>query len=335
MKIIIPMAGRGTRLRPHSLTVPKPLVSIAGKSIVERLVEDLVASYDGAVDEIAYIIGDFGEQVERELVALAERLGAKGSIYYQREQLGTAHAILCAAPSLKGNIIVAFADTLFRADFQINPDEDGAIWVQRVEDPSAYGVVKVDEQGIITEFVEKPKQKVSDLAIIGIYYFKDARQLQNELQYLLDNDIKDKGEYQLTNALENMKQKGVKFRPYPIDEWLDCGNKNAVIYANQRILEFKKDASSTAASVVTENSTIIQPCYIGAGVHIANSVIGPFVSIGNNSKIENSVISNSIVQNNSYVSNVVIENSMLGSYVEYVAKKSELSLGDFSKYSIN
>ncbi len=329
------MAGRGTRLRPHSLTVPKPLVSIAGKSIVERLVEDLVASYNGAVDEIAYIIGDFGEQVERELVALAERLGAKGSIYYQREQLGTAHAILCAAPSLKGNIIVAFADTLFRADFQINPDEDGAIWVQRVEDPSAYGVVKVDEQGIITEFVEKPKQKVSDLAIIGIYYFKDARQLQNELQYLLDNDIKDKGEYQLTNALENMKQKGVKFRPYPIDEWLDCGNKNAVIYANQRILEFKKDASSTAASVVTENSTIIQPCFIGAGVQITNSVIGPFVSIGKDSKIENSVISNSIVQNNSHVSNVVIENSMLGSYVEYVAKKSELSLGDFSKYSIN
>jgi len=329
------MAGRGTRLRPHSLTVPKPLVSIAGKSIVARLVEDLVASYEEKVDEIAYIIGDFGEPVERELIALAEKLGAKGSIYYQREQLGTAHAILCAAPSLKGNIIVAFADTLFRADFKIDLNEDAAIWVQQVKDPSAYGVVKVDAQGYITEFVEKPKQFVSDMAIIGIYYFKDARKLQNELQYLLDNDIKDKGEYQLTNALENMKQQGTKFRPYPIEEWLDCGNKNAVIYANERILAFKKDAAQTAPNVLLENSTLIQPCFIGQGVQIKNSVIGPYVSIGHNSKIENSVICNSIVQNNSVVSNVVIENSMLGSHVEYVAKKTELSLGDFSKYLIN
>lgn len=329
------MAGRGTRLRPHSLTVPKPLVSIAGKSIVERLVEDLVDSYKGQVDEIAYIIGDFGEPVERELIALAERFGAKGSIYYQREQLGTAHAILCAAPSLKGNIIVAFADTLFRANFQIQADEDAAIWVQQVEDPSAYGVVKLDDKGFITEFVEKPKQFVSDLAIIGIYYFRDARNLQNELQYLIDNDIKDKGEYQLTNALENMKQKGLRFRPLPIEEWLDCGNKNAVVYANQRILEFKPDASKISDKVLSEHSTIIQPCYIGDGVQIRNSVIGPYVSIGKNSRIDNSVISNSIVQNNSHVSNVVIENSMLGSYVEYIAKKTELSLGDFSKYLIN
>jgi glucose-1-phosphate thymidylyltransferase len=335
MKIIIPMAGRGTRLRPHSLMVPKPLVSIAGQSIVARLVGDLVASYNGTVEEIAYIVGDFGEQIERELVSLAESLGAKGSIYYQREQLGTAHAILCAAPSLSGNVIVAFADTLFRADIQLDTDADGAIWVQKIADPSAYGVVKLDEQGYISEFIEKPKQFVSDLAIIGIYYFKSGRQLQAELQYLIDHEVKDKGEYQLTNALENMKQKGVRFKTYPIDEWLDCGNKNAVIYANQRILEFKKDAAQTGRGVSIENSTIIQPCYIGEGVTIENSVIGPYVSIGKSSVISNSVISNSIVQNNSQVSNVVIENSMLGSYVEYIAKKTELSLGDFSKYLIN
>jgi glucose-1-phosphate thymidylyltransferase len=132
-----------------------------------------------------------------------------------------------------------------------------------------------------------------------------------------------------------MKQKGVRFRPLPIEEWLDCGNKNAVVYANQRILEFKPDASKISDKVLSEHSTIIQPCYIGDGVQIRNSVIGPYVSIGKNSRIDNSVISNSIVQNNSHVSNVVIENSMLGSYVEYVAKKTELSLGDFSKYLIN
>lgn len=335
MKIIIPMAGRGTRLRPHSLTVPKPLVSIAGKTIVARLVEDLVASYGEQVTEIAYIVGDFGEAVERELVRLAESLGARGSIYYQREQLGTAHAILCAAPSLSGKVIVAFADTLFRANIRLNTEEDGGLWVQKVQDPSAYGVVKTDDSGYITEFIEKPKTFVTDLAIIGIYYFRDGRRLQSELQYLIDNDIKDKGEYQLTNALENMRQKGMKFQTYPIEEWLDCGNKNAVIYANQRILEFKSDAAQTAHNVRVENSTIIQPCFIGEGVQIENSVIGPFVSIGHGSRVSSSVISNSIVQNNSVVSNVVIENSMLGSHVEYVAKKTELSLGDFSKYLIN
>lgn len=329
------MAGRGTRLRPHSLTVPKPLVSIAGKSIVARLVEDLGNSYDGEIEEIAFIIGDFGDVVEKELIALAESLGAKGSIYYQREQLGTAHAILCAKESLQGNVIVAFADTLFRADIKMDLSADGAIWVQKIEDPSAYGVVKLDEGGYVTEFIEKPKTFVSDLAIIGIYYFRDGEYLSQELQYLIDNDIRDKSEYQLTNALENMKQKGSKFQTYTISEWLDCGNKNAVVYANQRILDFKGNAAHTGKNVIVENSTIIQPCYIGDGVKIKNSVIGPYVSIGNSSSICHSIISNSIVQNDSQVSNVVIENSMLGSHVEYSAKKSELSLGDFSKYSIN
>jgi glucose-1-phosphate thymidylyltransferase len=335
MKIIIPMAGRGTRLRPHSLTVPKPLVSIAGETIVARLVGDLVASYGEQVEEIAYIVGEFGEEIEQQLVALAEKLGAKGTIYHQREQLGTAHAILCAAPSLSGNVIVAFADTLFRADIKLDMEAEGAIWVQKVPDPSAYGVVKLDEAGYISEFIEKPKQFVSDLAIIGIYYFRSGEQLQAELQYLIDNDIRDKNEYQLTNALENMKNKGMKFKTYPIEEWLDCGNKNAVIYANQRILEYKKDAAQTGAGVQIINSTVIQPCYIGQDVIIENSVIGPFVSVGEKSRLSNSIINNSIVQNNSLVSNVVIENSMLGSYVEYVAKKTELSLGDFSKYLIN
>jgi len=332
MKIIIPMAGRGTRLRPHSLTVPKPLVSIAGKPIVERLVEDLSATYGGTIEEIAFIIGDFGEQVEEDLKALAIRVGAKGRIFHQHEKLGTAHAILCAQEVMEGNIIVAFADTLFRADFTINPEDEGCIWVKRVDDPSAYGVVQLDDNGVITEFVEKPTEFVSDLAIIGVYYFKDADYLRRELQYLVDNDIKERGEYQLTNALENMKQKGTKFKTQTIEEWLDCGNKNAVVYANQRILDFKNDARYMGNSVKTSNALVIQPCFIGDDAEIHNSVVGPYVTIGKGAKIENSIISKSIVQDFSTVSNVVIENSMLGNYVEYIAKKTELSLGDFSKY---
>ncbi|BDS14790.1 sugar phosphate nucleotidyltransferase [Aureispira anguillae] len=332
MKIIIPMAGRGTRLRPHTLTVPKPLVEVAGKSIVKRLVEDLAAAYDGKIEEVAFIIGDFGEAVEQDLIALAESLGAKGSIYHQTEKLGTAHAILCAKESLSGNVIVAFADTLFKSDFSLDTTQDSVLWVQQIEDPSAYGVVTLDQEGYISEFVEKPTTFVSDLAIIGIYYFRDANMLKNELQYLIDNDVRDKGEYQITNALENMRRKGVKFRTHAIQEWLDCGNKNAVVYANERILEIKQDAATVSPNVVLENSTIIPPCFIDQGVIIQNSVIGPHVSISKNTVVKNSIISKSIIQDHAVINNIVTENSMLGSHTEYIAQKSELSLSDFSKF---
>jgi glucose-1-phosphate thymidylyltransferase len=331
MKIIIPMAGRGSRLRPHTLTTPKPLVPIAGKPMVQRLVEDLATSYGGQIEEIAFIIGDFGEQVKKDLIAIAESLGAKGAVYSQDEPLGTAHAILCAQESMSGPAFVAFADTLFKADFSVADDVDGMIWVQKVEDPSAFGVVKVDEHNIITDFVEKSPVFVSDLAIVGIYYFKDSGVLKNELQYLIDNNIKDKGEFQLTNALENMKGKRMRFKPGTVEEWLDCGNKESVIYTNSRMLELKKDKEQLVAdSVVLENAVIIPPCYIGKNTLVKNSIIGPHVSIGDNSNVENSVISNSVIQHNTSVKNANLENSMLGNLVEYQGKKSEISIGDYS-----
>ena len=229
------MAGRGSRLRPHTLTIPKPLIPIAGKPIVQRLVEDISNVCNEKVDEIAFIIGDFGKEVETNLISIAKSLGAKGSIYFQEEALGTAHAILCAKESLKGNIVVAFADTLFKADFKLDNSSDGIIWVKQIENPSAFGVVKLNSTGEITDFVEKPDTYVSNLAIIGIYYFKSGEQLCNELEYLIDNDIKEKGEYQLTNALENMKNKGVVFRPGEVKEWLDCGNKNVTVATNKPV----------------------------------------------------------------------------------------------------
>ena len=155
MKIIVPMAGRGSRLRPHTLTVPKPLIPIAGKPIVQRLVEDITKVVDEKVDEIAFVIGDFGVEIEQKLVSIANDLGAKGSIYYQDAPLGTAHAIACAKESLKGPVVVAFADTLFKADFVLDSSADGVIWVKQVEDPSAFGVVKINEDKIITDFIEK------------------------------------------------------------------------------------------------------------------------------------------------------------------------------------
>ena len=330
MKIIVPMAGRGSRLRPHTLTVPKPLVPIAGKPIVRRLVEDITRVCGQKVDEIAFIIGDFGAVVEAELLEIAKSLNAKGAIYHQDEALGTAHAILCAKEALEGPVVVAFADTLFRADFTLDTQKDGIIWVQKVEDPRAYGVIKMNENNVITDFVEKPQEFVSDLAIIGIYFFKDGLKLSDELQYLIDNNIKEKGEFQLTNALENMKQKGAEFYPGKVDEWLDCGNPIAAVHANKRVLEYTaNDEARKALSI--ENTHILEPCFIGANVQLKNCTIGPYVSVGSDTCIINSTIKNTIIQNNTTIVDADLEDSMIGNHVEYKGGKKRISIGDYSK----
>lgn len=333
MKIIVPMAGRGSRLRPHTLTIPKPLIPVAGKPIVQRLVEDIASVCGEKVDEIAFIIGDFGAEVEKNLIKIAEDLGAKGTIYHQEEALGTAHAILCAKESLKGNVVVGFADTLFKADFTIDKDADGIIWVSQIDDPSAFGVVQLDENNIITDFVEKPQTFVSDLAIIGIYYFKSGENLAEELQYLIDNDIKEKGEYQLTNALETMKQKGVKFTTGKVDEWLDCGNYKATVYSNQRVLEneFNEGKDNVSPNATLEDCIIIDPCFIGENAEVRNSIIGPHVSIGKNSVINDSMIKNTIIQNETNINGGLIADSMIGNFVKYKGNWSELSIGDYTE----
>jgi len=330
MKIIVPMAGRGSRLRPHTLTVPKPLVPIAGKPIVQRLVEDITRVCGQKVDEIAFVIGDFGAVVEAELLEIAKSLNAKGSIYHQDEALGTAHAILCAKEALEGPVVVAFADTLFRAEFTLDTEKDGIIWVQKVEDPKAYGVIKMNENNVITDFIEKPQEFVSDLAIIGIYFFKDGLKLRDELQYLIDNNITEKGEFQLTNALENMKQKGAAFYPGKVDEWLDCGNPVAAVHANKRVLEYSENNEARKALNI-ENAQIIEPCFIGANVQLKNCTIGPHVSIGNDTCITNSTIKNTIIQNNTTIADADLQDSMIGNYVEYQGGKKRVSIGDYSK----
>ena len=328
------MAGMGKRMRPHTLTVPKPLIHLAGKPIVQRLVEDIAAVVDEKIDEIAFVVGRFGGEVEENLLSIADSLGAKGKICYQDLPLGTAHAILCAEETLTGKVIVAFADTLFKADFKFDQENDGIIWVQKIQDPRAFGVVKVNADNVITDFVEKPQEFVSDLAIIGIYFFKDGDNLKKELRYLIDNNIKEKGEFQLTNALENMKSKGIKFSPGQISEWLDCGNKDATVYTNQRILEFKsKSEKLVNDSAVIENSVIVPPCYIGAGVKIINSVVGPYASVGVKTVIKNSIVSNSIIQAHTKISNSNLTNSMVGSNAELEGRILDLSIGDFN--SIN
>ncbi|MCF6365864.1 MAG: hypothetical protein L3J35_06630 [Bacteroidales bacterium] len=328
MKLIIPMAGMGKRMRPHTLTIPKPLIPIAGEPIVKRLAEEITKVSKSKVEEIAFIIGRFGEEVEQTLLKIATNLGAEGKIYYQEEALGTAHAIYCAEPSLNGKVTVAFADTLFKADFDLNEETDSVIWTKKVDNPEAFGVVKKDAQGNITDFIEKPKEFVSDEAIIGIYYFKDGENLREELKYLIENNIRGNNEYQLTDVLENMKNKGIGFKSATVTEWLDCGNKDATVHTNQRILHHLGNKVSSKSE--QNFSVIIEPCFIDEGAIINNSVVGPYVSVGKNTIIKNSVISNSIIQTNCNIKEAIFANSMIGNYVNINKEKDDFSIGDYN-----
>ena len=331
MNIIIPMAGLGKRLRPHTLTTAKPLLPIAGKPIVHRLVEDIAKVCPEKIENIGFIIHpSFGKQVEDELKAVARAVGAEGKIYYQEQALGISHAVLFAREILKGKIIVAFADTLFRADFKLDTAKDGIIWVQKVKDPSQFGVVKLDSSGTISELVEKPIDFVSDLAIIGIYFFRDGEFLKNEMQYLLDNNLKEKGEYQFTTALENMKRKGAKFVSGQVVEWLDCGNKDNMVLTNQRYLTFIKDQKLIASTAKSINSTILPPVFLGENVVIENSTIGPFVSISDSTVVKDSTITNTIIQKNCVITKARLENAMFGNFVNFEGQSSDASLGDYS-----
>ena len=333
MRLIIPMAGMGKRLRPHTLTTPKPLIKVGGKSIVHWLIKDIADVCGESIEEIGFVVGRFGDAVESELKDIAKSVGAEGKIFYQDVAEGTGHAILCARECLKGDVIVAFADTLFRTEFNLDKTKDGVIWVHKVDNPSSFGVVKYNEDNIITDFVEKPTEFVSDLAIIGIYYFKSGETLEIELQYLIDNNLKEKGEYQLTNAMENMKTKGMQFVPGAVDEWLDCGNYAATVYTNQRVLANNAKEFADASSRFDESVTIIEPCFIGDGVSLKNCQIGPFVSIGNKTELENCKISNTIIQENCSLRDFNCHDSMIGNSVAISGAQiasQVYSIGDFS-----
>ncbi len=327
------MAGRGSRLRPHTLTVPKPLIPIAGKPIVHRLVEDIAKVLNQDIEEIAFIIHEsFGKKVEEDLIAIAEKLGSKGTIYYQNEALGTGHAIMCAKDSLSGPAVIAYADTLIRANFNLDQSADSVIWVKQVDQPEAFGVINLNEANEIVELVEKPKEFVSDLAVIGIYYFKDVGVLKNELQSVLDNNIIHGGEYQINDGIKQMMAKGMKFVPGEVDEWMDCGNKEVTVETNSRMLGFLHEDGENliSDSVRLENATVIPPCYIGEDVAVINSVIGPNVSLGKGTHVTNSKIQNSLIQTHAHIKNVQLNNAMIGNHVNFDGDFTSISLGDYS-----
>jgi len=336
MKIIVPMAGRGSRLRPHSLTVPKPLIPVAGQPIVHRLVKDIAKVLKQPLEEIAFVLGDpafFGDEVVESLTELAEGLGAKASIYRQDQPLGTGHAIMSAKPSLSGPAVIAYADTLIRAEFDLDPTADSVIWTKRVANPEAYGVVKLDANESIVELVEKPESFVSDQAVIGIYYFKDVAVLKEKLQEVLDENVMNSGEYQINDGIKRMMADGRIFKTGTVDEWMDCGNKAVTLETNAKMLGFlaaDKEEQLIDASVVLDNSTVIEPCCIGKGTVLRNTTIGPHVSIGKDCVIENSTVKNSLIQNQTTIKNANLDEAMIGNYVNYNGTFTKISIGDYT-----
>jgi len=330
------MAGRGSRLRPHTLTIPKPLIPVAGEPIVHRLVKDIARVLDRPIEEIAFVLGDpafFGDQVVTSLEELAGALGAKASIYRQDKPLGTGHAIMCAEPSLDGPAVIAYADTLIRADFKLDTAADSVIWVRQVDNPEAYGVVKLNDRSEIVELVEKPREFVSDLAVIGIYYFREVAELKAELQYVLDNDIVHGGEYQINDGIKRMMEKGKVFVTGEVDDWMDCGNKPVTVQTNTQMLGYLHREGERLISLDSEivNSEVIEPCYIGPGAVVRDSKIGPFVSIGANTRIEDSQVSHSLIQSDTLIRNASLKEAMIGNHVKYDGNFSSVSLGDYSE----
>lgn len=327
MKLIIPMAGRGTRVRPHSHTTPKPLLPVAGTMIVERIVETFSRTLDRTITEIVFILGpDFGQGIKDTLTEMSQRHNAKATFGVQEVAKGTAHAVACAGEKLSGEVIIVFADTIFDTNGKVTVDDaDSVIWLKEVEDPSRFGVA-VHEGNTITDFVEKPSEPISNLAIIGVYYFKKGEELMHEIQYLLDNNVTGHGgEYQLTDALDRLLKNDKVFKKATVDEWLDCGTLPAWLDTTGEIL--KKENHSYNEF---ENTTIHPPVYFGEGVEITGSEIGPNVSIEAGSVITDSRIKNSIIQKNASLTGCTLNRSTIGNNAEAKNATGEIHIGDHS-----
>ena len=332
------MAGRGTRLRPFTLSRPKPLLEIIDKPIVEHLIDQITSTLSSEIQEIVYILGEeayFDSTVVDSLTLISKKYNAKTKVYRQLDKLGTGHAIMCAEESLSGPAIIAYADTMIQGKIEIDLNADGMIWVKKVEDPSSYGVVNLDEEHNIKELIEKPKDFVSDLAVVGIYYFKESSFLRDELKRHLKEKLEPGREYLLNYGIEKMIEKNKIFKSQEIEIWMDCGTPQLLLESAKTIMK-SKEKYSNENNFSREGKVIINdPVFIGKNVSLKNSTLGPNVSIGNNCVITDSKIQSSIVYNDSNISNANINNSILGSNCNYDGSNKEIFLGDYSQINNN
>ena len=305
MKIVLPVAGNGLRLRPYTENLPKCLLPVAGKTILDWIVED---SLSLKPTETIFITGYKAEAVD----SFLEKRPAWGKTraVVQSNPQGLGEAISLALPYVDDDepLLIILGDTLFEADLSIlhNVDEN-ILYTFKVEDPRRFGVAVTDGSGRITRLVEKPQEFVSDEAIVGIYYIKDTKVLKQSLKYLMDNNIRTKNEFQLTDALQMMLEKGCHFRTAPVQKWLDCGLAETLLETNAHVLK----RIDNSASVNLPGVKVIAPCYIGKDAKITNSTIGPNVSVGDGCVVENSTISNAVLWDSVKVSGQTLDNVIM------------------------
>lgn len=333
MKLIVPMAGRGTRLRPHTHVTPKPLLPVVGRSMVERIVETFAGVLPRGLDEAVFVLGpDFGEEVRRRLAAICERHGLAPHFAVQDRALGTAHAVVQAAEHLEGECVIVFADTLFAMDAAPDLDADAVVWVKHVDDPRRFGVVVKDGGGRITDFVEKPVEPISNEAIIGIYYVRDGSTLRREIQYLLDHDVTGAGgEYQLTDALDRMLKAGQTFKTASVTEWLDCGTMPALKETSHIVLDRAGEAGQHGT---VENSTLIEPVFVGPEAVVRDAVVGPYVAIHGRATVTGSSVRNTILFEGATVENSALDDAVVGHHAHVRGFAGRLNVGDHATVGV-
>ena len=327
MKVIIPLAGKGTRLRPHTHLVPKPMLKIAGKPVMAYILEDLVKL--GTVTEVIYVTGHLKEKVEDYARTQFPTLPAK--FVEQKVQDGTAGAVKLAEPFVKGeDVLIIFVDTIFETDLtQIRKtDADGIIWVKEVEDYQRFGVVVTDKDGNMTKIVEKPSTPISKRANIGLYYIKNSKLLFEGIDHTLTQP-QNKGEYYLTDAFQYMIDKGAKLKVIDVEGWYDAGKLDTLLETNETVLS--KLGGARRPKTVPAGVTINDPVYIEDDVTLAKSTIGPNVSIGAGSRVEGSTLTHTIIGKKTTVKGSTLKHSLVGDDVTIEGLTGELTVSDHSE----
>lgn len=323
MKAIIPVAGAGTKLRPHTYTQPKALIPLAGKTILSINVDQL---HEAGINEFIFIVGYLGEKIQDYIKAKYPEL--KCHFIFQNERKGTAHAIDLAKKAVGNHeVFIALGDTICEYDLKaVLASPKSMLGVKKVDDPRNFGVAEVDENGLIIRVVEKPSIPKSNLALVGLYKIKNSKVLFSCLENIITNNIKSYNEFNLTDALDCMIRQGQKFETFKVENWFDCGKKETLLQSNAILLQ--KFGGSIAESNKFENTIFIPPVSIAEGCDIKNSIIGPHVAMGENTIVEYSIVKASIIGSFSKLYDVVLDDSLIGSDTEIRGETRSLNIGD-------
>lgn len=324
MKAVIPVAGAGTRLRPHTYTQPKPLIPVAGKAIISFIIDQLV---DCGVTEFVFIIGYLGEKIQNYVEKAYPDLTKEFVVQNSRE--GSAHAIWTAREAIRGSedIFIFFGDTIVDVDLKIFLDSPtSCVGIHEVNNPREFGVVEQGEDGYLSKVIEKPKIPRSNKAMVGLYRIKEVDQLLDTIANQIESDSQTHGEYQLTDALMGLIEQDVKISAISVNNWFDCGKSEVLLETNAMLLDKEGYASSNLPNF--DNTIIIHPVSIGRNCQISNSIIGPHVTIGNNARINYSIVKESIIGNYATIEEVVLQSSLVGSDAAIKGLRQSLNIGD-------